>query len=157
MSFVVDGVVMKRPDHDVCVETREADEKSSRTLVLKTWSVDAHFVERQVVRLTGDVPGGERTIDHRGVRGEELHVIDRFEVSFGFNAVPDLNRSEAPRIRNYQIGRSVSGRTEQITCTRGRALRRERLRNVAVAVDIKRADEGARDCAGKTTRHAGRE
>src|ERR1043165_9393187 len=45
MRGVVSGVVMKRPNHDVCIQTCEADEEGSRALVLKTGRVDAYFVE----------------------------------------------------------------------------------------------------------------
>ena len=89
-------IVMKPPDHDVCVQTGEADEKGSRALVLKARSVDSHFVESQVVRLTGHIPGGERAINHGGVRGQESHVIDCLEVALSFDAVADLNWREAP-------------------------------------------------------------
>ena len=86
---------MKRPDHDVCVQTGETDEEGARALVLKTRSVDSDFVESQIVRLAGDSFGGERTTNHGGVRGKEPHAIDRLEVAFRFDAVSDLNRREA--------------------------------------------------------------
>ena len=95
MRGVGGGVVMKRPDHDVCVQTRKADEERSRALVLKARSVDSHFVESQVVRLAGHIPGGERAINHGGVRGQESHVIDCLEVALSFDTVSDLNRDEA--------------------------------------------------------------
>src|SRR6185503_847965 len=63
MTVVGGRVVMKRPDHDVCVQTCEANEESARALVLKTRCVDSDLVESQVVGLAGDIPGGERTID----------------------------------------------------------------------------------------------
>src|SRR3954468_17007325 len=127
-------VVMKRPDHDVSVQTCEADEEGSHALVLKARRVDSDFVESQVVRLAGNVLRRERAIDERGVRGEEPHVIDRLEVTLSFDAVSDLNGSEAPRVGNYVIGRAVRGRTEEVTRTAGGALCRESFGRVGVAV-----------------------
>ena len=95
MRGVGGRVVMKRPDHDVCIQTGEADEERSRALVLKARRVDAYFVESQVIRLAGDIPGAERTTDHRRVRGEESHAVDCLETAFSFDAVSNLNWSEA--------------------------------------------------------------
>jgi hypothetical protein len=96
MWAVVERVVMERPDHDVGVQTGEADEERSRALILKARNVDAYFVESQVIGLAGDVPRPERTTDRRRMRGEEPHAVDRLKVAFSFDAVSDLNRSEAP-------------------------------------------------------------
>jgi len=136
MSSVLDRIVMERPDHDVSVQTGETDEEGSRALVLKARDVDAYFVESEIVWLACDILRAERTTDHRGVRGEEPHVVDRFEVALSFNAVSDLNRSEAPRVGDYQISRPVGGWTKQITGSSGGALCRESLSRVGVTVEI---------------------
>ena len=156
MTCIGRGIVMERPDHDVCVQTGEADEEGSRALVLKTRGVDSHFVERQVVGLAGHIFGGERTTDHRGVRGKKPHAIDRFEVAFSFDTVSDLNRHEASRVGDYQIGSSVGGWAKQITRARGAALSADRFSGVGVAVQIESIDEGTRECARETTGDAGR-
>src|SRR6185369_1020527 len=150
-------IVMKRPDHDICVQTGKADEERARALILKTCDVDTDFVEGQVIRLARDVSRAERTADHRRVRGEKSHAIDRVEVAFSFDAVAELNRSEAPRVGDYQIGSAVGGRTEQITSAGRGALGGECLGRIAVAVDIERIDERTQNRARNTTGHAGGE